>query len=128
MSTLGTLILAFQGLSGDTAAAGADTDIISLLKDASPLSWAVLIVLLLFSAGSWGIIVHKRSQLNRAHRQTAANVARCRELGYTILEPVIGDSARRALVTALDDIGSVAFRADIAGMRHETQHTRLFRS
>jgi urease accessory protein len=28
----------------------------------------------------------------------------------------------------LDDIGSASFRADIAGMRHETQYTRLFRS
>jgi urease accessory protein len=44
------------------------------------------------------------------------------------LESVIGVSARRALATALDDIASVAFRADIASMRHETQHTRLFRS
>ena len=70
MSTLGTLILAFQGPSGDTGNAGS-TDIISLLKDASPLSWAVLLVLLLFSAGSWGIIVHKRNQLSKAHRQTA---------------------------------------------------------
>ena len=72
MSTLGTLILAFQGLAGDSADNGAgNTDIISLLKDATPLSWAVLIVLLLFSAASWGIIVHKRNQLSRAHRQTA---------------------------------------------------------
>jgi urease accessory protein len=44
------------------------------------------------------------------------------------LEPVIAETARRALTTALDDIGSATFRADIAGMRHETQYTRLFRS
>jgi urease accessory protein len=44
------------------------------------------------------------------------------------LEPVIAATASRALTTTLDDIGGAAFRADIAGMRHERQHTRLFRS
>jgi len=44
------------------------------------------------------------------------------------LEPVVAASAERARATALDDVGGAAFRADIAGMRHETQHTRLFRS
>ncbi len=29
---------------------------------------------------------------------------------------------------ALDDIGGACFRSDIAAMRHETQHTRLFRT
>ncbi len=45
-----------------------------------------------------------------------------------MLEPVIGATAQRALATALDDIGSAAFRADLAGSRHETQYTRPFRS
>jgi urease accessory protein len=44
------------------------------------------------------------------------------------LEPVVASTAARALVTALDDVGSAAFRGDIASMRHETQYTRLFRS
>ena len=44
------------------------------------------------------------------------------------LEPLMAATAKRALATPLDDIGSAAFRADIASMRHETQHTRLFRS
>ena len=44
------------------------------------------------------------------------------------LEPVVTASARRALATALDDVGGAAFRADLASMRHETQYTRLFRS
>lgn len=30
--------------------------------------------------------------------------------------------------SSLDDLGGSAFRADIAAMRHETQHARLFRS
>jgi urease accessory protein len=44
------------------------------------------------------------------------------------LEPIVAATAQRALKTQLDDIGSAAFRADIAGARHETQYTRLFRS
>ena len=44
------------------------------------------------------------------------------------LEAPITQTAQRTLTTGLDDIGSAALRADIAGMRHETQYTRLFRS
>jgi urease accessory protein len=44
------------------------------------------------------------------------------------LEPVIAATAARALATPLDEIGSAAFRADLASLRHETQYTRLFRS
>jgi len=43
-------------------------------------------------------------------------------------EAVVAATAARALNCALEDIGSATFRADIAGMRHETQYTRLFRS
>jgi urease accessory protein len=45
-----------------------------------------------------------------------------------MLEPVIADTHARALGTTLDALGSAGFRADLAGMRHETQYTRLFRS
>jgi urease accessory protein len=44
------------------------------------------------------------------------------------LQPVIEATAARALATALTEVGSAAFRADLASMRHETQYTRLFRS
>jgi len=44
------------------------------------------------------------------------------------LEPVIAATATRALATPLDAVGSAAFRADLASLRHETQYTRLFRS
>lgn len=44
------------------------------------------------------------------------------------LEGDIAACAARALKTPLDEAGSSTFRADIAGMRHETQYTRLFRS
>ena len=44
------------------------------------------------------------------------------------LEPAVAQSAARAPAVMLDDIGTAAFRADLAGLRHETQYTRLFRS
>jgi urease accessory protein len=44
------------------------------------------------------------------------------------LEPVIAATASRAMSASLDDLGSAAFRADLASMRHEGQYTRLFRS
>jgi urease accessory protein len=44
------------------------------------------------------------------------------------VEPAIAATAARAVAVPLDDIGSAAFRADLAAMRHETQYTRLFRS
>src|ERR1700682_5303511 len=45
-----------------------------------------------------------------------------------LLEPVVVSTTKRALNASLDDLGSATFRADLAGMRHETQYTRLFRS
>ena len=44
------------------------------------------------------------------------------------LEPVVVATANRALQASRDDLGSATFRADLAGLRHETQYTRLFRS
>jgi urease accessory protein len=43
-------------------------------------------------------------------------------------EPIVAATAARALSVPLDQAGSATFRADIAGMLHETQYTRLFRS
>jgi urease accessory protein len=44
------------------------------------------------------------------------------------LEQIIAGTVQRVTSTALADIGSATFRADIASMKHETQYTRLFRS
>jgi urease accessory protein len=44
------------------------------------------------------------------------------------LSPLVEATARSAPTISLDDIGSAAWRADIASMKHETQYTRLFRS
>lgn len=44
------------------------------------------------------------------------------------LEPQVRTTAARAQAATLDDLGSATFRADLAGMQHEAQYTRLFRS
>jgi len=44
------------------------------------------------------------------------------------LELAVSATAKRALATPLDEVGTCALRADVASMRHETQYTRLFRS
>jgi len=44
------------------------------------------------------------------------------------LEAAMIETAQRARAASLDDLGSSAFRADLASARHETQYTRLFRS
>lgn len=42
--------------------------------------------------------------------------------------PAIHETARFALRSTLDDLGSATIRADLFSMQHETQYSRLFRS
>ncbi|WJR65775.1 urease accessory protein UreF [Neorhizobium sp. CSC1952] len=44
------------------------------------------------------------------------------------LEDLIAETAERAAQTTLADLGGAAVQAEIASLRHETQHSRLFRS
>ena len=44
------------------------------------------------------------------------------------LEPAIAEAAARCQSAGLDDIGGIAYGADIAQMAHETLQTRIFRS
>ena len=46
----------------------------------------------------------------------------------TALEGRIADLARAALSLGLDDLGGIAYAADVAQMRHETLEPRIFRS
>ena len=69
------LALAAQGAGQPEAGAGelsTNTDIVRLLADATPLAKFVLLILLLFSAVSWGIILYKIWTYRRAERQSAA--------------------------------------------------------
>lgn len=44
------------------------------------------------------------------------------------LETVVLDVAARAAASSIEDLGSATFLSDVAAMRHEVQHTRLFRT
>jgi biopolymer transport protein TolQ len=46
-------------------------DFVTLIRNATPLAQAVMVVLVIFSAVSWGVIVSKYAQLRRASAQTA---------------------------------------------------------
>jgi urease accessory protein len=54
--------------------------------------------------------------------QTDAQIAVAR------LAPVVAETARRALSTDLQELGTCAPQLELYSMRHETQYTRLFRS
>ena len=75
MRTPGSFALALSAQGASQPAAGAgevvNTDIVHLVMDASPTAKVVLAILLFFSAISWGIILYKLWQFNRAERQTA---------------------------------------------------------
>jgi biopolymer transport protein TolQ len=67
-----TLALSAQGASEPAAGAGqVNTDIVHLVLNASATAKVVLIILLLFSAISWGIVLYKLWQFHRAQRHTA---------------------------------------------------------
>jgi biopolymer transport protein TolQ len=67
LRTFGYAVLALQG-APDAGTGG--IDYIKLIADSSPLSKSVLLILLLFSAISWGIILLKAMQSRRAARDT----------------------------------------------------------
>jgi biopolymer transport protein TolQ len=65
------LALSAQGASEPAAGAGqVNTDIVHLVANASLTAQVVLAILLLFSAISWGIILYKLWQFQRAQRHT----------------------------------------------------------
>jgi biopolymer transport protein TolQ len=60
---------------GGTPAAGAgevNTDVIYLVTHSNPFSQAVLAILLVFSAVSWGVVLYKFWQFGRAARQSGS--------------------------------------------------------
>ena len=44
------------------------------------------------------------------------------------LMPIVAATARRAANATLDDLGSITLLSDVAAMKHETQHSRIFRT
>ena len=103
--TLYALALQAQGAGQPDAGAGEltrRTDIVTLLADSTPLAKVVLLILLLFSAVSWAIILYKIWIYRRAERQTATflNVFR-KSSKFSEVQAVCptlhGQSARRHL-------------------------------
>ncbi len=69
MRTFGYVALAFQAPAApDTGPGG--VDFVKLISEANWLQKSVLLILLLFSAVSWGIILYKVWQYRRAERDT----------------------------------------------------------
>jgi biopolymer transport protein TolQ len=62
----------FQGQGAPPAGGGAESDLVSLILRSSPLAKGVLAILLIFSAISWGIVLYKTWQFQRARRQTSS--------------------------------------------------------
>ena len=72
MRTCVLLALAFQqGQVGAPAVPAVEGDIVSLVQRGSLISQIVLLILVLFSAISWGVIFYKLWQYQRAQRQSA---------------------------------------------------------
>lgn len=66
------LALYAQGAGQPEAGAGqVNTDIISLIAQASVLAKVVLVILLIFSAVSWGVVFYKVWQFGRVRRQSS---------------------------------------------------------
>ena len=61
-----------QGPAGAATPAGSETSIVSLVARAPATSKIVLLILALFSAISWGVILYKMWQFQRAQRQSTS--------------------------------------------------------
>jgi biopolymer transport protein TolQ len=69
LRTLGYAVLALQATGGPDPGAGG-VDFVTLIANATWLAKSVLLILLLFSAVSWGIVLYKVWQYRRAARDT----------------------------------------------------------
>jgi len=72
LPTPGSFVLALQQLEGSaTSTQAAAGDVVGLVAQASPISQAVLVILLLFSVVAWAIIAVKLAAFRKVDRQTA---------------------------------------------------------
>ena len=72
MRTLGYYAIAMQTQAVGASETGLGGSVIELVARSSPLSKGVLLILLLFSITSWGILLHKLWQFRRLERQTSS--------------------------------------------------------
>ena len=72
LPTPGWFVLALQQLEGSaTPARESSGPVVDVMSVASPVSKAVLVILLLFSIVSWGIVLYKTFAFRRLERQSA---------------------------------------------------------
>ncbi len=71
MRLLGMYVLALQVQGAAESGPSRGQDLISLIPQ-GPVPKLVLLILILFSVASWGIILYKLWALNRAERQSSA--------------------------------------------------------
>ncbi len=71
MPTPGSFVLALQLEGSATPTQAAAEGVVDLVAQASPLSLAVLVILLLFSVVAWAIIAAKLASFRKVDRQTA---------------------------------------------------------
>ncbi|MCC7127111.1 MAG: MotA/TolQ/ExbB proton channel family protein [Acidobacteria bacterium] len=71
LPTPGLFVLALQVDGSATSTQTAAGDVVGLILDASPISQAVLIILLLFSVIAWAVIAVKLAAFRKVDRQTA---------------------------------------------------------
>ena len=70
MRTLGLLALALQAQGAAPPEAGVGGNLLRLVQRSSPFAQLVLLILILFSVASWGIILYKLWSFRRAERQS----------------------------------------------------------
>jgi len=71
LPTPGSFVLALQLQGSAAPARETSRNVVELIGDASPLTWVVLAILLLFSVISWGVVFYKAWAFRRMERQTA---------------------------------------------------------
>jgi biopolymer transport protein TolQ len=98
LRTFGFVTLAFQAQGTPDSGPGG-VDFVKLIASASPLSKSVLLILLLFSAVSWGIIFHKLWQYRRAERDTVTFLQVFRKsTKFSEVQSICGSVAKSPLV------------------------------
>ncbi len=71
LPTPGSFVLALQLEGSATSTQAAAGDVVGLVLEASPISQAVLVILLLFSVVAWAVIAQKLAAFRKVDRQSA---------------------------------------------------------
>jgi biopolymer transport protein TolQ len=115
LRTFGYAALAFQAPAAPDSGTGG-VDFVHLIASASPLSKSVLLILLLFSAVSWGIILYKVWQYRRAQRDTGTFLQVFRKsTKFSEVQSICASVAKSPLVGI--------FQAGYAELNTQLRHT-----